>query len=70
MQNGEAPTALEAVGEIAELLAKAYSRYIGIRPGGPAQAVLASTEALDNTGEPSPQGLTFTGQRGPGKESA
>ncbi len=66
MENGEMPTA-RAAGEIAELLARAYERYARTRQ---VAAALASSEALDNTGEPSRNGLTLTGQRGHGKESA
>ncbi|MCL4486740.1 MAG: hypothetical protein M1570_01250 [Chloroflexi bacterium] len=70
MQIGEAPTVAEAVGEIAEILAKAYLRYSKLPLTGAAPGAIRSTQALDNTGEPSPHGLTLTGQRGPGKESA
>jgi hypothetical protein len=70
MQNGEAPTVAEAIGEIAELLAKAYLRYSKLPLTGTAPEPIRSTRALDKTGEPSPHGLTLTGRRGHGKESA
>ncbi len=69
MQNGEAPTVAETVGEIAEILARAFLRYSKLPLTGVAPDAIRSTQALDNTGEPSPHGLTLTGQRGPGKES-
>lgn len=70
MQNGEGPTVAEAVGEIAEMLAKAYLRYSQLPLTGTDPGEIRSTQALDKTGEPSPHGLTLTGQRGPGKDSA
>jgi hypothetical protein len=69
MQNGEAPTVADAVGQIAEILAKAYLRYSGLPLADAAVDAIRSTQALDNTGEPSPHELTLTGQRRPGKES-
>ena len=69
MQNGEVPTVADAVSEIAEILAKAYLRYSQLPLIDAAAGAIRSTQALDNTGEPSPHGLTLTGQRGPGKES-
>ena len=69
MQIGEVPTVAEAVSEIAEILAKAYLRYSKLPLTGATPGAIRSTQALDNTGEPSPHGLTLTGQRGPGKES-
>ena len=71
MENGEGTTVDDAVNEISELLATAYLRYSRApadRSGRP--EALQSTECLDNTGEPSPHGLTLTGQRGHRKESA
>ena len=70
MQNGDAPTVAEAVGEIAEILAKAYLRYSKLPIAGAAPGGIRLTESLDNTAEPSPHELRLTGQRGPGKESA
>jgi hypothetical protein len=70
MQNGEVSTVDEAVGEIAALLATAYQRYATLRLVRPAPEALPSTEALDNTGEPSPHELRLTGRRGHRKESA
>lgn len=70
MQNGVTPTVAEAVGDVAEILAKAYLRYSNLPLTGTAQGTIRSTEALDNTGEPSSHGLTLTGQRMPGEESA
>jgi hypothetical protein len=70
MQNGEVPTVAEAVGEIAELLSKAYLRYSELPLTGAAPVAIRSTQHLDNTGEPSPHGVALTGQRRPGKESA
>ncbi len=70
MQNGEAPTVAEAVGEIAGILSKAYLRYSKLLLTDAAPDAIRSTQALDNTGEPSPHGVALTGQRGPGKESA
>ena len=70
MQRGEGPTVDEAVSGIATLLAKAYQRYAKFRLVRATEEALPSTEALDNTGEPSPHELTLTGQRGRGKESA
>lgn len=69
MQNGDVPTVGEAVREIAEILAKAYLRYSKLPLTDAAPGVIRSTQALDNTAEPSPHGLTLTGQRRPGKES-
>ena len=69
MQNGDIPTVAEAVGEIAEILAKAYLRYSKLPLRTAAPGAIRSTQPLDNTGEPSPHGLTLTGQRRPGKES-
>ena len=70
MQNGEGTTVDAAVNDISELLAKAYLRYSRVRLTESATEALQSTECLDNTGEPSPHGLTLTGQRGHEKESA
>ena len=70
MQNGDVATVSDAVGEIAEILAKAYLRYSKLLLTGAAPDAMRSTQALDNAGEPSPYGLTLTGQRVPGKESA
>jgi len=70
MQDGEAPTVAEAVGEIAEILAKAYLRYLELPLTGPTRGSIRSTQALDNTAEPSPHEPTLTGQRRPRKESA
>lgn len=70
MQNGEGTTVDNAVNEISELLARAYLRYSRVRLTERATEALQSTECLDNTGEPSPHGLTLTDQRGHGKESA
>ena len=69
MQNGEAPTVAEALGEIAEILAKAYLRYSQLPLTDTASGTVRSTQALDKTGEPSPHELTLTGRRRPGKES-
>ena len=69
MQIGEVPTVTEAVSEITEILARAYLRYSKLPLTGVAPGAIRSTQSLDNTGEPSPHGLTLTGQRGPGKES-
>lgn len=53
----------EAVREIARLLAVAYRRHARVRQVGVTNPPLPSTEALDNTGEPSPHELTLTGRR-------
>jgi hypothetical protein len=70
VQNGEGTTIDDAVDDISELLAKAYLRYSRVQRTESATKALQSTECLDNTGELSPHGLTLTGQRGHGKESA
>lgn len=70
MENGEGTTVDDAVNNISELLAKAYLRYSRVRLAESAKVALQSTECLDNTGEPSPHGLTLTGQRAHEKESA
>jgi hypothetical protein len=70
MQNGERGTVDDAVNEISELLARGYQRYTKLRLDRQATEALQSTECLDNTTETSPHGLTLTGQRGHGKESA
>ena len=70
MQNSEEITVDAAVSEISELLATAYQRYSRAPADRTAAEALPSTECLDNTGEPSPHGLTLTGQRGHEKESA
>ena len=70
MQNSEETSVDAAVSDISELLAKAYLRYSRARLTVTAAEALQSTECLDNTGEPSPHGLTLTGQRGHEKESA
>ena len=63
MQSGEGLRVDDAVGEIAALLAKAYQRYAKLRLVRQAPDPLPSTEALDNTGEPSPNELTLTRRR-------
>ncbi len=70
MQNGEVATVSDAVGEIAEILAKAYLRCSKLAIAEATPGAIRLTQALDNTGEPSPHGLTLTGQRVPGKDSA
>ena len=70
MQNSKETSVDAAVIDISELLAKAYLRYSRARLIVSAAGALQSTECLDNTGEPSPHGLTLTGQRGHEKESA
>lgn len=70
MLDSEMPAVAEAVGEIAEILAKAYLRYSQLPLTDAPPGAIRSTQALDNTGEPSPHELTLTGQRRPGKESA
>ena len=70
MQDGEETTVDDALNEISELLARAFRRRAKLRLGAPTTEALQSTECLDKTGEPSPHGLTLTGQRGHGKESA
>ena len=67
MGAGVDPTLDEAIHEIAALLASAYRRRACIRLVTPSKPPLQSTEALDNTGEPSPHELTLTRRR---KESS
>lgn len=70
MEHGERCALDDALNDISELLARAYLRYSRVRLARAAEDALRSTECLDNTGETSPHGLTLTGQRGHGKESA
>jgi hypothetical protein len=63
MQRGEEPKVDDAVHELAALPAAAYQRRARIRLVRSAPEPLPSTEALDNTGEPSPHELTLTSQR-------
>jgi len=60
---GVDPSLDEAVREIATLLAVAYRRHAQVRRAGSPSPPLLSTEALDNTGEPSPHELTLTRRR-------
>lgn len=63
MEVGEEPTVDDAITEIAALLAVAYQRRARMRLVRSATEAFLSTEALDNTGEPSPHELTLTRQR-------
>lgn len=63
MVAGLDPTLDETIHEVAPLLAAAYRRYARIRQVNSLKAPLQSTEALDNTGEPSPHELTLTRRR-------
>lgn len=60
---GVDPSFDEAIREIAALLAVAHRRYARIRQVHSLKLPLQSTEALDNTGEPSPHELTLTRRR-------
>lgn len=60
---GVDPSLDEAIREVATLLAVAYRRQARILRVDPATTPLASTERLDNTGEPSPHELTLTRRR-------
>jgi len=63
MVAGLDPTLDETIHEVAALLAVVYRRYVRIRQVNSLKAPLQSTEALDNTGEPSPHELTLTRRR-------
>ena len=63
MGAGVDPTLDEAIHEVAALLAAAYRRRARIRLVTPSKPPLESTEALDNTGKPSPHELTLTRRR-------
>ena len=53
----------DVIVEITALLAAAYQRRARLRLIRPTQEPLPSTEALDNTAEPSPHELTLTRRR-------
>jgi hypothetical protein len=63
MQAGDEPRVDDGLSEITTLLAAAYQRRSRIRLIRAAPESLPSTEALDNTGEPSPHELTLTRRR-------
>ena len=67
MVAGLDPTLDETLHEVAALLSVAYRRSARIRQVNSLKAPPQSTEALDNTGEPSPNELTLTRRR---KESS
>jgi len=63
MVAGLDPTLDETIREVAALLAVAYRRHAQVRRVDSPSPPLLSTEALDNTGEPSPHELTLTRRR-------
>ena len=63
MQAADEPRVDDVLSEITTLLAAAYQRRARLRLIRPIALPLPSTEALDNTGEPSPHKLTLTRRR-------
>jgi hypothetical protein len=58
----------EAVGEIAQILAKAYLRYSKLPLTTAVPRAIRSTEFLANTRKPSVHGMTLTGPCGLGRK--